>query len=169
MGTEPVLETLYSNEMTRLMAREDYIESCRSESFKTYIRPLLPSTWYKEPNFALSITTTTATFHRILRSWLDKPAVNVKVSTYLFKNRNGEGGKKPMCSSKHFQLSAIDGDECLASRLGCCTLGKETSVFHLLVGGGGGPRSGLYPFGKKYIEPGYVALPVRGSDDDAVL
>jgi hypothetical protein len=28
---------LYSNELTRLCAREDYIESCRRESFKTYI------------------------------------------------------------------------------------------------------------------------------------
>jgi hypothetical protein len=31
------LETLYSNELTRLCAREDYIESCRRESFKTYM------------------------------------------------------------------------------------------------------------------------------------
>jgi hypothetical protein len=37
MGTELVLETLYSNELTRLCAREDYIESCRRESFKNYI------------------------------------------------------------------------------------------------------------------------------------
>jgi hypothetical protein len=29
MGTEPVPETLYLNELTRLFAREDYIESCR--------------------------------------------------------------------------------------------------------------------------------------------
>jgi hypothetical protein len=36
IGTEPVPETLYSNELTRLCAREDYIESCRRESFKTY-------------------------------------------------------------------------------------------------------------------------------------
>jgi hypothetical protein len=36
MGTELVPETLYSNELTRLCAREDYIESCRRESFKTY-------------------------------------------------------------------------------------------------------------------------------------
>jgi hypothetical protein len=28
---------LYSNELTWLCAREDYIESCRRESFKTYI------------------------------------------------------------------------------------------------------------------------------------
>jgi hypothetical protein len=35
MGTELVPETLYSNELTRLCAREDYIESCRRESFKT--------------------------------------------------------------------------------------------------------------------------------------
>jgi hypothetical protein len=35
MGTEPVPETLYLNELTRLCAREDYIESCRRESFKT--------------------------------------------------------------------------------------------------------------------------------------
>jgi hypothetical protein len=28
---------LYSNELTRLCAREDYIESCCRESFKTYI------------------------------------------------------------------------------------------------------------------------------------
>jgi hypothetical protein len=34
---EPVPETLYSNELTWLCAREDYIESCRRESFKTYI------------------------------------------------------------------------------------------------------------------------------------
>jgi hypothetical protein len=27
MGTEPIPETLYSNELTRLCAREDYIES----------------------------------------------------------------------------------------------------------------------------------------------
>jgi hypothetical protein len=27
---------LYSNELTRLCAREDYIESCRRESFKIY-------------------------------------------------------------------------------------------------------------------------------------
>jgi hypothetical protein len=37
MGTELVPETLYSNELTRLCVREDYIESCRRESFKTYI------------------------------------------------------------------------------------------------------------------------------------
>ena len=39
MGTELVPETLYSNELTRLCAREDYIESCRRESFKncTYV------------------------------------------------------------------------------------------------------------------------------------
>jgi hypothetical protein len=37
MGTEPVPETLHLNELTRLKAREDYIESCRRESFKTYI------------------------------------------------------------------------------------------------------------------------------------
>ena len=36
MGTEPVPET-YLNQLTRLIAREDYIESCRRESFKTYI------------------------------------------------------------------------------------------------------------------------------------
>jgi hypothetical protein len=36
MGTELVPETLYSNELTRLCAREDYIESCLRESFKTY-------------------------------------------------------------------------------------------------------------------------------------
>jgi hypothetical protein len=35
MGTELVPET-YSNKLTRLCAREDYIESCRRESFKTY-------------------------------------------------------------------------------------------------------------------------------------
>jgi hypothetical protein len=35
--TELVPETLYSNELTRLCAREDYIESCRRESFKTCI------------------------------------------------------------------------------------------------------------------------------------
>jgi hypothetical protein len=34
---ELVPETLYSNELTRLCAREDYIESCHRESFKTYI------------------------------------------------------------------------------------------------------------------------------------
>jgi hypothetical protein len=28
--------TLYSNELTLLCAREDYIESCRRESFKAY-------------------------------------------------------------------------------------------------------------------------------------
>jgi hypothetical protein len=37
MGTELVPETLYLNELTRLCAREDYIESCHSESFKTYV------------------------------------------------------------------------------------------------------------------------------------
>jgi hypothetical protein len=37
MGTEPVPETLYLNQLTRMIAREDYIESCRRESFKTYI------------------------------------------------------------------------------------------------------------------------------------
>jgi hypothetical protein len=37
MGTEPVPETLHLNELTRLKVREDYIESCRRESFKTYI------------------------------------------------------------------------------------------------------------------------------------
>jgi hypothetical protein len=36
MGTEPVPETLYLNQLTRLMAQEDYIESCHRESFKTY-------------------------------------------------------------------------------------------------------------------------------------
>jgi hypothetical protein len=36
MGTELVPETLYSNELKRLCAREDYTESCRRESFKTY-------------------------------------------------------------------------------------------------------------------------------------
>jgi hypothetical protein len=36
IGTELVPETLYSNELTQLCAREDYIESCRRESFKTY-------------------------------------------------------------------------------------------------------------------------------------
>jgi hypothetical protein len=36
MGTEPVPETLYLNQLTQLMAREDYIESCHRESFKTY-------------------------------------------------------------------------------------------------------------------------------------
>jgi hypothetical protein len=36
MGTELVPETLYLNELTRLCAREDCIESCRRESFKTY-------------------------------------------------------------------------------------------------------------------------------------
>jgi hypothetical protein len=40
IGTELVPETLYSNELTRLCAREDYIESCRREIFKTYIRHL---------------------------------------------------------------------------------------------------------------------------------
>jgi hypothetical protein len=40
MGTELVPETLYSNELTRLCARENYIESCRRESFKTYISVL---------------------------------------------------------------------------------------------------------------------------------
>jgi hypothetical protein len=38
MGTELVPETLYSNELTRLCARENYIESCRCKSFKTYIK-----------------------------------------------------------------------------------------------------------------------------------
>jgi hypothetical protein len=33
---ELVPETLYSNELTRLCARENYTESCRRESFKTY-------------------------------------------------------------------------------------------------------------------------------------
>jgi hypothetical protein len=36
MGTELVPETLYSNELTRLCARENYIALCRRESFKTY-------------------------------------------------------------------------------------------------------------------------------------
>jgi hypothetical protein len=36
-GTGSISETLYLNQLTRLMAREDYIESCRRESFKTYI------------------------------------------------------------------------------------------------------------------------------------
>jgi hypothetical protein len=40
MGTEPVPETLYLNESTRLIAQEDYIESCRRESFKTYTQSL---------------------------------------------------------------------------------------------------------------------------------
>jgi hypothetical protein len=46
MGTELVPETLYSNELTRLCARENYIESCRRESFKTYINnyELIPKT-----------------------------------------------------------------------------------------------------------------------------
>jgi hypothetical protein len=34
-------DTLYSNELTRLCTREDYIESCRRESFKTYRFPIL--------------------------------------------------------------------------------------------------------------------------------
>jgi hypothetical protein len=37
MGTEPVSETYLLNHLTRLMARQDYIESCRRESFKTYV------------------------------------------------------------------------------------------------------------------------------------
>jgi hypothetical protein len=37
IGTELVPETSYSKELTRLCAREDYIELCRRESFKTYI------------------------------------------------------------------------------------------------------------------------------------
>jgi hypothetical protein len=37
MGMELVPETLYSNKLTLLCARENYIESCRRESFKTYI------------------------------------------------------------------------------------------------------------------------------------
>jgi hypothetical protein len=37
MGTELLPETLHLNELTRLCAREDYIESCRRERFKTYI------------------------------------------------------------------------------------------------------------------------------------
>jgi hypothetical protein len=41
MGTELVPETLYSNELTRLCAREDYIESCGRESFKIYASKLL--------------------------------------------------------------------------------------------------------------------------------
>ena len=36
MGTEPVSETSYLNQLTQLMAREDYIELCRRESFKSY-------------------------------------------------------------------------------------------------------------------------------------
>jgi hypothetical protein len=40
MGTELVPETLYSNELSRLCAWEDYIESCRRESFKTYTKCL---------------------------------------------------------------------------------------------------------------------------------
>jgi hypothetical protein len=35
--SELVPETLYSKELTRLCAREGYIESCRRESFKTYM------------------------------------------------------------------------------------------------------------------------------------
>jgi hypothetical protein len=35
MGTELGPDTLHLNELTRLKAREDYIESCRRESFKT--------------------------------------------------------------------------------------------------------------------------------------
>jgi hypothetical protein len=38
MGTELVPETLYSNELTRLCALENYIESCRRECFKTYMK-----------------------------------------------------------------------------------------------------------------------------------
>jgi hypothetical protein len=39
---EPVPETLYLlNHLTRLMAREDYIKSCRRESFKTYTIPFM--------------------------------------------------------------------------------------------------------------------------------
>jgi hypothetical protein len=34
MGTELVPETLFVNELTRLIAQEDYIETCRRESFK---------------------------------------------------------------------------------------------------------------------------------------
>jgi hypothetical protein len=41
MGTELVLETLYSKELTRLCTREDYIESCCLESFKTYIKEII--------------------------------------------------------------------------------------------------------------------------------
>jgi phosphatidylserine decarboxylase len=36
MGTEPVPET-YLNQLMQLIAREDYTESCRRESFKTYV------------------------------------------------------------------------------------------------------------------------------------
>jgi hypothetical protein len=48
METEPVPETLYLNQLTRLIAREDYIESCRRESLKTY-------TGYTQKNGAVSI------------------------------------------------------------------------------------------------------------------
>jgi hypothetical protein len=39
---EPVPETLYLNQLTWLIAREDYIESCCRESFKTYSPDLTP-------------------------------------------------------------------------------------------------------------------------------
>jgi hypothetical protein len=51
MGTELVPETLYWNELTRLCARENYIESCRRESFKTYILSWnLKSIWVQSLN-----------------------------------------------------------------------------------------------------------------------
>jgi hypothetical protein len=51
MGTELVPEMLYSNEVTRLCARENYIESCRRESFKTYIKNPNHRHHKKLPNF----------------------------------------------------------------------------------------------------------------------
>jgi hypothetical protein len=41
MGAELIPETLYSNQLTRLCAREDYIELCRREGFKTYIKIII--------------------------------------------------------------------------------------------------------------------------------
>jgi hypothetical protein len=53
---EPVPKTLYSNELTQLIAREDYIESCRRESFKTYRIESPYRLWVKLQLFSLILS-----------------------------------------------------------------------------------------------------------------
>jgi hypothetical protein len=57
MGTEPVPETLYLNQLTRMIAREDYIESCRRESFTTYIMLCFLIVLWKRRNLDIFPTT----------------------------------------------------------------------------------------------------------------
>jgi hypothetical protein len=85
MGTELVPETLYSNELTRLCAREDYIESCRRESFKTYNKVIV----FKHFNYK---------------------TILIKVAVGSFRTWQAFQNIMVNCTNKHLMFSSVAGE-----------------------------------------------------------